>query len=335
MKQKNRDEEEIRQYLVGEIPESEIERIESRLIADQEYFRRLELVEGELADDYVRGELSGAERKRYENRSLSTVEGVEEVRLAAGLREVAEQEAKQSRPKRPSNRTGFASRNLSPKKYSAAAVTINSYILAGAIVACLLIISTLAIRVFILQNRLDQSAERLPSTTREVELQEQVTQQRAEMEQLKEIIRDEQNLRQEAEQQLAVLRRSDQSGNANTSVQNHRSTLGIVLPPGSLRGSGERKRIVITPDLETVQIQLVLHGKEYENYKAVLQDETGKEILTRVSLKPERVSAARRILLRIPASLLIRGDYVVRLSGAISQNEFEEIGSYYFQVATQ
>ena len=60
MSQNNRDDDErLVRYLVGALDDDEIERYDELSIADGEFAVRLQSVEDDLVDSYVRGELSG------------------------------------------------------------------------------------------------------------------------------------------------------------------------------------------------------------------------------------------------------------------------------------
>jgi CHAT domain-containing protein/tetratricopeptide (TPR) repeat protein len=80
----------IREYLLGNLAgEEERERVEERLLTDDEYFEELEIVKGELIDEYVGGALTNAERERFEQHFLTTRDRHRDVRLAEGVKEYA------------------------------------------------------------------------------------------------------------------------------------------------------------------------------------------------------------------------------------------------------
>jgi hypothetical protein len=336
MEERSKDEEEIRQYLIGEIPESELEKIERRLITDQEYFRQVELTEGELADEYVRGGLSTKEREGFEKKFLTNNESLDEVRLAAGLRKFAQQEGGRSSSDSANQTVEILPVKQAPGNYWSSKLPVERYMLAAATLAFLVVITVSAIRIFKLQNELARTKEQINPGMREQALEEELAQERAQAGQLKEALRIEQDQRRNLEQQLAVLKGSDSPANSNTSAPDRRPTFpAIVLASRSTRGGGERKRAVIEPGMESLQVELVLRTKAYDTYKAVLQDETGKDLQVFEPLKPKQVAGSNRVSLKIPTSILPGGDYVLRLSGAASQSDFEETGSYYFRVIKQ
>src|SRR5688572_11308000 len=79
----------LRSYLLGELNEQQKEAVEERLMMDDDSFKESLLVEDDLIDDYVQGELSADERKRFEATILLTPRGRQQVELTRRLREYA------------------------------------------------------------------------------------------------------------------------------------------------------------------------------------------------------------------------------------------------------
>ena len=76
----------IRRYLLGELDEAEQQRLEESLLTDDEMFEELLIVEDELVDEYINGQLAGTERARFEQHFLSTPERVEKLRFARAFK---------------------------------------------------------------------------------------------------------------------------------------------------------------------------------------------------------------------------------------------------------
>lgn len=62
----------IRAYFLGDLPESEEERIQERLFTDRDFFESLLIVEGELVDDYALDLISNRERAKLESGFLTS-----------------------------------------------------------------------------------------------------------------------------------------------------------------------------------------------------------------------------------------------------------------------
>lgn len=71
----NRDLAQIREYLLGKLTEDEQQRIEERLMVEDELFDELEVSKDELIEEYRAGGLAQNERQWFEQNFLSTPEG--------------------------------------------------------------------------------------------------------------------------------------------------------------------------------------------------------------------------------------------------------------------
>lgn len=71
----NHDQARIREYLLGHLSDEEEEKIEERLMVDDDLFEELETSKGELLDEYSAGELSQKDRESLEERYLASPEG--------------------------------------------------------------------------------------------------------------------------------------------------------------------------------------------------------------------------------------------------------------------
>jgi hypothetical protein len=79
---KANDEAALRHYLLGELSEAERKSVEERLFGNDQYSEHLSLVEDDLIDSYVRGELQGGERAHFESHFLSSPRRRERVSFA-------------------------------------------------------------------------------------------------------------------------------------------------------------------------------------------------------------------------------------------------------------
>lgn len=72
-------------YLLGGLSDEESERLDERSVTDAEFADRLRSVEHDLADAYVRRELSAADREEWERRYLVSERGRQDLDLAQAL----------------------------------------------------------------------------------------------------------------------------------------------------------------------------------------------------------------------------------------------------------
>lgn len=78
---------EVKDYLLGRLREEDEERVEIRLLSDPVYIEEFDVVVDELTDQYVTGEVQGAEREQMERHFFASPARREKLRIAAALKE--------------------------------------------------------------------------------------------------------------------------------------------------------------------------------------------------------------------------------------------------------
>src|SRR2546423_4909082 len=90
------DNQEMRGYLLGGLSQKVRQQVEERLMTEDGSFDELLLVEEELIDDYVGGQLPFDERRRFEQHFLSTPERQRQLRFAQALSRYVSNSSEQS-----------------------------------------------------------------------------------------------------------------------------------------------------------------------------------------------------------------------------------------------
>jgi hypothetical protein len=80
------EQETIRRYLLGQAPLEDSSKVEERLLTDGEFYQELLIVEDELIDQYLSGELSEPDRKSFEPHFLLPPERQQKLRFARSLK---------------------------------------------------------------------------------------------------------------------------------------------------------------------------------------------------------------------------------------------------------
>lgn len=75
----------IRKFFLGDLPESEEDRIQERAFTDPDFYEALLMVEGELVDGYALGLISAEERKKLERGFLMNPHQYQKVRIVRTL----------------------------------------------------------------------------------------------------------------------------------------------------------------------------------------------------------------------------------------------------------
>ncbi len=90
------EENQIRDYLLGNLPAEQAERLEERLLRDEEFAEQMSLVEDELTEDYARNVLSPREREQFQKRFLSIPRRRRKLMMVRELRKYARPSPKPS-----------------------------------------------------------------------------------------------------------------------------------------------------------------------------------------------------------------------------------------------
>ena len=84
----NHDQARIRDYLLGHLSDEEQEKIEERLITEDDLFDELEISKGELIEEYCAGELSHDDHQWFEQHYLASADGKQTHAIAVALNAV-------------------------------------------------------------------------------------------------------------------------------------------------------------------------------------------------------------------------------------------------------
>lgn len=95
----NQDQAQIRQYLLGQLSEAEQEKIEERLMVEDELFDEFEASKDDLVEEYCAGDLGSAERDWFENHYLASTEGRERQAFALTMDYYARRHAADPAPR--------------------------------------------------------------------------------------------------------------------------------------------------------------------------------------------------------------------------------------------
>src|SRR5215203_5251113 len=90
---KNISDAQLKQYFLGTLPGTEAETLEIECAESAEIYARAQAVEQDLTDDYLRGNLSAAERRCFETNYLITEARHNRLQAAAHLWKIADEQA--------------------------------------------------------------------------------------------------------------------------------------------------------------------------------------------------------------------------------------------------
>ena len=315
----------ISRYLLGELSEEQQVEIEDRAFADKEYLASITAVENDLIDEYVRHELSDADRRKFESRFLASAERRKRVEFAKALARmqaeapVAEKTAIPQWSWRESLYAFLSGLNPAGKFALTAAMLI---LLVG---GAWLLTTTLRLRSQLTQLQ----AENQSRQNQRQQLEQQIEAERRRNEELNARLNQEKQQREQSDESLRQL-----SETADPTNPPPRPVIAsLTLLPGISRGGGDKPSLVVPGDARLVRLNIGIDPEEqYKNFAVELRTTAGRQVWTRENLAARNRGGARAIGLTLPASILKSGDYELRLSGLKEGGEAEDIGFYYFDV---
>ena len=268
------DNERIKGYLLGQVPEEDESQFEARLLTDREFYEELSIVEDELIDQYLAGALSVSDRQSFESHFVSSSERQKKVRFARALRKhvsVAADESQLSPAEddllpEPAETRRLVSTPRSSFIFPFGRRPLFSYATAAAILI-------VVVGSFLLLLKYSQS----PGVNGRV---------------------------------LAI----------------------ELIPTPATRDGGEVKQFTLTPDVETVRLQLDLLENEYQSYEAILRDSSPRTVITTKNLKPQVTNGFAAVLVDVNADLLSPGAYRIHLSGTRDDGGPENVATFSFTI---
>jgi hypothetical protein len=315
------DEQVMRRYLLGELPEEEKQAFEDIYFADRDVFERLQALEEELIHDYVRDDLPAPVRAQFEKHFLISSERRKRVALAEEYMQAIDKELARKVAIEP-----VTSRWQPLREFLHFSNPTFRYALAGAAVVLLIAHGTrLTLESGRLHNALRQyETERVTLQQREQSLQQQLNQQQSQSANLTQQLEQERNLRRQFERELNTLKRPP------APIPSF-----ALTPPDAARGVGETPtRLVIQPKADSIRFQLNFKsGKDYDFLRVTLEAAHSRELWRQdIDQHAHYAQGRKAVVMMLPAIIFSPGDYKITLAGADEAGEFEAIEFYKFSV---
>ena len=310
-------ERELKQYILGQLTELEEGRYEERLMSDDEFFREVEglaeVVQDELVEDYLSGELTGEQKSAFEQRLPRSSEARAKLSLGRALLAIGKR--KQPRPSWGERFRLWTQPLLQPAPALASGLAFA--LLAGG--------AWSVSRVWDLQNQLAQAdAQQTLLTAIRESLSRQLEQERQLSSRMTRRF-------EEADSRLAGLEKSLETVQSRGIA----ALASFILKPGLQRSGGETTQVPITSGQKLVELKLDLGLDDYQSYRATLYDSSGDEVLAQSKLRAVSSGDNVYVVLQLPTQVLHGDDYQVRLSGVTASRESEMIDRYPFRVVPQ
>ncbi|MFY9621031.1 MAG: hypothetical protein WAQ99_14555 [Pyrinomonadaceae bacterium] len=297
--------ERLRAYLLGELSGEERLRLDQRLLTDDDVAERVRLVEAQLIDEYVAGELDAPTAEVFHTKFLKTGARREQLRVTAALQDLASRSAVVVPVPR-------AAQKRSWREALAPFLTVklrSPWVTAGVFALVILGIGVIAYLGPQLPPPEPQVAQHpsinAASTPANASSPAQVAQVPPPTPQLKPT---------PSEPPIAVG--------------------AFVLMPGALRGPGETTRVAVPRGERAIlRLILILENPAPGTYRVELANADGQTVTVRNHLKP-RANGQTKIVVDVPARLIQTGDYQIKLARH-TDGQLESVGRYYFRAVPE
>ncbi len=296
----------MRRYLLGDLPEAQQLALEAGFFADGNLLEQIQDIETDLVDEYVRGALPQAERRQFELHYLTTPAHKERVAFARELLRAANEQAL---PQSVQPKESFWEKLLAglfgPRfDFGTALATAVLLLLVGG--------GWLAIQKTLWQQSRNQ--ERIAELQRIRELENQIAQQ------------TERNAELTAE-----LARLNERMNTKPTPTAAQTVFSFILLSG-VRG-GQQQTLKPPSGTDQIRLQMKLESSNYQRYSVSIRPVDGGQSLTPQPASATTNQTGVTVSVKIPASKLSSGDYILTLTGMDVTGATEEINRYSFRVA--
>jgi hypothetical protein len=303
----SRDDEELRQYLLGLLPDETMERLDEASIADDGVAARLRVVETDLIDDYVRGQLTGETLARFESWYLSSARRRESVRRAGSFVGAIDRRVARATGASWNDRVASVAR------------------LSGMVAAAALVIVVSGSFLFeFVRSRNDSAPTQSVRAT--AERQTQGAEQQPAL---------------QSGAGTPTVERPD-TGRAPASVSTSQpidarrqagALVAVVLPPPT-RTVAPIPTVVVPVGADRVRFELRLESNDFPEYRVGLKNLASGQVLWRSDWVAASASSDRTaVLVDVPANLFGTQHYSLELTGRGAGGRAETIGSYTVRTA--
>lgn len=288
----------LKRYLLGQLPEPERDALESQLIVDREQRAEVEAVERDLIDDYVSGSLEADERSNFEGLFLASATRREKVNFARSLAH----EARTS----PTAHQDFGSKSKS-RSWLSRFFPDTRPVLGFALGAAALLI--VAGAVWFVMYRQQPSAERagIENSAPPAVVPISPTPQEASPPD------------KGHDTEVVTAPNNSNSATSEQRQQQTPSVASFLILPGSVRGSGGGQLLTIPARAQSVKLRLSLEGQPATGaVRAELrrQSADGELVWRTRNVRAQRSSLGPFVLMELPADKLPAGKYTALIKGA-------------------
>lgn len=320
----------IRQYLLGRLPDDRQTRVEEEFMIDDEIFTHLLVEEDEIIDDYLRGSLDSAERDSFEHYFLAAPERRRKLAFAQSFHAYIDAHSRE-----PQDRQEPAAESWWRKWFGGDDASNVGFFPYAAVAVVALIGLLGGIRMFQQMERLKRSEqearEQIASLQkREMDLQERIARMESELADQGKKAEARQLTHADLERAVAQLKQLGPVPSSGQAAPQPAIPVFALLPFTG-RGVGGLPEVKFPADAKFILLDLGLEEDDALAYDAALLSNDGSEAQRWPRLMPDKVGDDRRLRVRVPTTILRNGEYVMRLQSIAASGNRAEAGRYAFK----
>lgn len=305
-------EEKLRDFLLGDLSESERAAIEERFLGEEDFSAQVHVVEDELIEAYLRRELSARDHQRFEAAFLTQPRRREQVLVMKGVLAAVSAEAAFKDEEAPSLWAGLLAFFRFQSAFARYAVA------AG-------VLFVLAFGALLLFNKLG------PKQNGQLAQQNTTSAQPAPVAALSPLPSPgNSQSKQTPSPAVKPVLRASPSPVPETGAGPTLAT--ILLRPTLVRDPVAANKLIIGSSVKQVRLQLNLERNDYKSYLVNLTTVDGRSIWKTRPVQARTTTAGASVVVSLPANLLATDDYLVEVSGVSDAGPPESLANYFFSV---
>ncbi|MBV8514765.1 MAG: hypothetical protein JO260_05660 [Acidobacteria bacterium] len=301
-------------YLLGALPVDEAEPVEEASIVDEDFAARLNALEQDLVDDYLRGELQRSNLAKFQSWYLSSPMRVQKVRAAKAFLKVVdgvleEPPVKAVEPIAPSEANAAPALSIAPNfSYGAsssakspAGLQLEMFTGAWWMIAVAAAVLVLIVALGYVTNKNRQLRKEVAETKKQVELDDQTP---------------------------ATSDKNTGTGGLARAVENAATVTAFL--PAPTRSASNIPKVDVPAGTGLVVLSLGLGSTDADNYRAQLMNPSTQKIVWKSGLlRPG--SDGTYVSVAVPANVLRSQVYLTELTHDAVNGKPELLGTYPFR----
>lgn len=303
----------LREFLLGLLPEAETERLDELSVTEEKFAQHLRIVEDDLIDAYVNGELTGPELLNFSRQYLRSPLGLERVRFAQAFRD-----SHQARDEIEQAKTEVEIRDSALPSTASFFDFSNRFTLKWALVTVALLLFLVASWFTFQQLKRPAATPQVPDITAKSERQGSSDP-------------DPKSVATEGPK-IDLGHQAQQSPTPQVNQPNPSRLVAFVLKP-QMRSVSQPVELTIPNDTTTVALTLQLDPSDTPYYRPILTAvSSDRTVWQGGRIKSTTIGDMSVLQVRVPAALLKQQAYKIRVVGIYPNGTTETTSEYNFRV---